>query len=168
MTEALQILPNGRRALGAPCSPGLSLAIGRALGTVVVTLHGTVDDAGAAVLCSVLRDLIDEQGNLDVVVDLRRVMITDPAGHAVLRQASDWAERHGGRLTLYQRNAGRRWRGGEARNGERGAQPAVPESDSSGRRWGTAGCPPPEDDPMRLTAMASNISHMEATRATPA
>ena len=108
MTEALQARSDAGKKIGAACSPGLSLAVGRAMGTVVVTLHGTIDAAGAAVLRSVLRDLIDEQGNLDVVVDLRRVVIADADADAVFGQAFDWAARHGGRLRLHQRRPARR------------------------------------------------------------
>ena len=167
MTEAFQLDQSGGTAPGAPCSPGLSLAVGRAMGTVVVTLHGTVDAAAASVLECVLRDLIDEQGNLDVVVDLRRVVISDPAGHAVLVQASAWADRHGGRLTLC-RSPIRRRRGGGTAGLGRPPQPAVPDSESSGRRWTTGTGAASKGDPIRVTAVPSSSSHMEATSATPA
>jgi hypothetical protein len=43
--------------------------IARALGRVVLTLHGPLDDGAAPRLPGVLVDLIEGQGNLDVVVD---------------------------------------------------------------------------------------------------
>ncbi|MGI8776293.1 MAG: STAS domain-containing protein [Acidimicrobiales bacterium] len=61
-------------------STPFSMAIGRALGTVVVTAHGDLDDAGAANLERVLDDLIDGQGNLHVVVDLHDVGAVGPSG----------------------------------------------------------------------------------------
>ncbi len=51
----------------------LSIVITRALGTVVVTVGGNVDANGCDLLQGILRDLVDDQGNLDVVLDLSGV-----------------------------------------------------------------------------------------------
>ena len=74
--------------------------MGRFLGTVVVTLHGNVDLIKAAALADVLHDLIDGQGNLAVVVDLRDVPWVDGAGVGVLASAASRIETRGGELRL--------------------------------------------------------------------
>jgi anti-anti-sigma regulatory factor len=83
-----------------PPSPHFSVRIGRALGTVVVTVHGVLDDAGAAQLGGVLNDLIDGQGNLKVVVDLRDVHAVHPSGVSTFAVAGRRAQERGGLLTL--------------------------------------------------------------------
>lgn len=52
----------------------LSLAIGRAQGTVMVTVDGDLDAAGMDGLERVLTDLIHGQGNLAVAVDLTQAV----------------------------------------------------------------------------------------------
>ena len=81
-------------------SAHFSIAIGRALGTVVVTVHGELDGPGARHLGSVLADIIDGQGNLAVVVDLHDTIASDTSGLSVLAAASERASRHGGVLSL--------------------------------------------------------------------
>ena len=81
-------------------APGLMLAIGRALGTVVVTVRGDLNRATSPQLAEVLRDLIDDQGNLSVVVDARAASLSSPEGAAAFAVAAQWANRHGGTLTL--------------------------------------------------------------------
>jgi anti-anti-sigma factor len=73
----------------------LSLAVGRALGTVVVTVDGTVGEEGRQLLEGVLTDLIEGQGNLTVAVDLRKATI-DCAAVIVLGAAAERARGHGG------------------------------------------------------------------------
>ncbi|MGH9156187.1 MAG: STAS domain-containing protein, partial [Acidimicrobiales bacterium] len=73
----------------------------RALGTVVVTVHGDLDGAGAGKLSIVLADLIDGQGNLAVVVDLHDAGASDVGGAlAVFAAAARKAGRRGGALRL--------------------------------------------------------------------
>ena len=55
------------------------VAVGRALGTVVVTVHGNIDVEGCHVLHRLVRDLVEDQGNLDVVLDLWDVDDIDPS-----------------------------------------------------------------------------------------
>lgn len=81
-----------REAAGPPIS------ISRALSRVVVTLHGTLDAHAAPRLRPLLLDLIDGQGNLDVVIDLRDVAVIDHAGIGVLLGASERMHHHGGRI----------------------------------------------------------------------
>jgi anti-sigma B factor antagonist len=76
------------------------LAIRRALGTVVVTVHGDLDPPAAAQLDRVLADLIDGQGNMTVVVDLRDAQAADAGGLSVFIGAAERASRRGGSLSL--------------------------------------------------------------------
>lgn len=77
-----------------------AIVVGRFLGTIVVTLHGNVDLIKAAALAHVLHDLIDGQGNLAVVVDLRDVPWVDGAGVGILTSAASRIETRGGELRL--------------------------------------------------------------------
>jgi anti-anti-sigma factor len=83
-----------------PPSAHFSVRISRALGSVVVTVHGVLDDAGAAHLGGVLSDLIEGQGNLKVVVDLREVHAVSPSGVSTFAIAGKRAQERGGVLTL--------------------------------------------------------------------
>ncbi len=76
------------------------VVVSRALGTVVVTIRGELDTYTAPQLRSQLKDLIDEQGNLTVVVDLSKTTFIDSSGLAVLVDALQRMRRHGGSLTL--------------------------------------------------------------------
>lgn len=93
-------LPNPALARTTPRS-GFSVAVGRVLGVVVVTVHGTLGaSGGCAQLEHVLEDLIDNQGNLAVVVDLQDLTRVDPDGLAVFRSAAASAATLGGDLIL--------------------------------------------------------------------
>jgi anti-sigma B factor antagonist len=70
------------------------------MGVVVVTAHGPLDAANGAVLKSVLADLIEGQGNMNVVVDLHDVGWVDPSSLGVLVASAASAARRGGGLTL--------------------------------------------------------------------
>ena len=78
----------------------LRLAIARAFGAVVVTVHGELDIDTSSVLGQSLEDLIEGQGNLFVVVDLRDIVVSDPAGLAVLTTARGGIEERGGQFVL--------------------------------------------------------------------
>lgn len=80
--------------------PVLRLAIARALGAVVVTVHGELDASTSVVLGRRLEDLIEGQGNLFVVVDLRGVVVSDAAGLDVLVKARRCMEERGGQFVL--------------------------------------------------------------------
>ncbi len=77
-----------------------SLVFGRALGKVVVSIHGPVDARTAPELRHRLRDLIDGQGNRHVVLDLRWTTLVDPAGLTVLVDAHKRMQRIAGELVL--------------------------------------------------------------------
>jgi anti-anti-sigma factor len=77
-----------------------AIVIGRFRGTVIVTLHGALDLSVSAGLGRMLHDLIEGQGNLSVVVDLRDVGRIDSSGVDVLGSASDQIAARGGELRL--------------------------------------------------------------------
>lgn len=81
-------------------APRFSMAIGRFAATVVVTLHGTLDAGASMDLARVLHDLIDDQGNLALVIDLRDLDEIDPSGVEVLATAAAAEEVRGGALRL--------------------------------------------------------------------
>lgn len=77
-----------------------TVAIGRSLGRVVLTLDGELDTAAAPILRSTLLDVIEAQGNLDVVIDLAGLEFIDSRGLSVLLDADRTARERGGTLTL--------------------------------------------------------------------
>jgi anti-anti-sigma factor len=72
----------------------------RALGMVVVTVHGELGAASSGQLRYILWDLIDQQGNRNVVVDLRDMTLGDGADHELFVDAARRAREGGGYLTL--------------------------------------------------------------------
>ena len=76
------------------------MTVSRALGRVVLTLHGDLDTASAPMLRSSLRDLIEEQGNLDVIIDMAQLEFIDSQGLSVLLAGDRMAKARGGNLTL--------------------------------------------------------------------
>lgn len=80
-------------------TPALSLVIGRAVGTVVVTVEGALNLEGSALLARVLTDLIEGQGNLAVAVDLGTAIV-DPVAVTVFADAAKRASERGARFIL--------------------------------------------------------------------
>jgi anti-anti-sigma factor len=78
----------------------LTVGIGRVLGTVVVTLRGSLDREDGRRLRAALKDLIEHQGNRDVVVDLHELRTLDLMGLRVLGVAAGWAGRRGASFRL--------------------------------------------------------------------
>ena len=78
---------------------GLSVTISRALGTIVVTVHGVLDDR-AGELRRILGDLTGQPENQDVVVDLRDMTVADDAQLTLFVDASNHARERGGHLVL--------------------------------------------------------------------
>jgi anti-sigma B factor antagonist len=70
------------------------------LGKVVVTVHGQLDDDTASQLRDRLVDLIDGQGNRQLVLELRDMTSIDRAGIAVLVDALKRLQRNAGSLVL--------------------------------------------------------------------
>jgi anti-anti-sigma factor len=81
-------------------SCAFSIHVRRDLGAIIVTVLGELDAFGAARLEAELGDLIDGQGNMTVVVDLRRTASVDPAGLGALAAAAELVGRRAGQLTL--------------------------------------------------------------------
>lgn len=79
---------------------GFSLVFSRAFGKVVVHLHGALDARTAQALTARLVDIIDDQGNRQVVLDLRRMTAVDAAGLFVLADALKRMDDYGGELLL--------------------------------------------------------------------
>ena len=74
--------------------------VSRARGTVVVAIRGELDTYTAPRLQSHLQDLIEDQGNLAMVLDLSEMTFIDSSGLSVLVHALKRMRDHGGRLTL--------------------------------------------------------------------
>lgn len=67
---------------------------------MVVTVRGVLDGVGSVALEHVLTDLIEDQGNLALVVDLKGTTALGPEALAVLLLAAQRARRHGGQFIL--------------------------------------------------------------------
>jgi len=83
--------------------PRSSFAVRRALGTVVLSVQGAIELEDWSRIDGVLIDIIDAQGNLDVVVDLCDVTSLERAAMPMIVHAARRAHRHGGRLRLADR-----------------------------------------------------------------
>ena len=81
-------------------SAGSYLAFSRALGRVIAHVHGPIDARTGAELTDRLVDIIDDQGNRQLVVDLSQTTFIDSAGLAVLLDALRRMETNGGDLVL--------------------------------------------------------------------
>lgn len=77
-----------------------SLEFGRAMGRVVVKVVGPLNRATAPELRARLDDLIDGQGNLRFVVDLRDTTTLDRSGISVLVEALKRVQGNAGSLVL--------------------------------------------------------------------
>lgn len=80
--------------------PKFFLTFGRALGKVVVTVEGALDVDTAPELRDRLVDLIEGQGNRQLVLELRAMTSIDRAGIAVLVDALKRLQRNAGTLVL--------------------------------------------------------------------
>ncbi len=76
------------------------VTISRAFGLVIVTLNGTVDGGLTDFVRYLLVDLIEGQGNLNVLIDLRHVKAVDSSGLDVLIEAGHRMNRQGGTLRI--------------------------------------------------------------------
>ena len=83
-----------------PTGSALSLVFSRALGQVIVHLHGVLDDVTAHQLGDRLGDVIEGQGNRQLVLDLGGLTRIDGAGLPVLIDALKRVRRMGGELVL--------------------------------------------------------------------
>lgn len=99
--------------------PRSSFTIRRALGTVVVAVHGEIDFEDWSRIDGVLNDIIDAQGNLDVVVDFCEVAYMEPTAMPLIVHAARQARRHGGRLRLADRACRECFSAGPPERGDR-------------------------------------------------
>jgi anti-anti-sigma factor len=83
-----------------PDGAGFSLVFSRALGKVIVHVHGALDADTAPALKARLVDIIDDQGNRQVVLDLRKTTGVGAAGLLVLADALKRMDDYGGELLL--------------------------------------------------------------------
>ena len=88
---------------------GFSFEVSRIAGRVVLTAHGPLDASACPVLDRALRDLIDDQGNMAVVVDLADVTVCDLTCTGVLLAAARSAAQRGGELVLAASPAAVQW-----------------------------------------------------------
>jgi anti-anti-sigma factor len=79
---------------------GLDLAYRRNGRDVVVSIRGEIDLSSAPYLDQALTELIDEQGNLSVVLDLERLDFMGSTGVALLLKARERAHLRGGEIIL--------------------------------------------------------------------
>ena len=86
-----------------PLGPTSHFGVGRSGGTVVVSIHGEIGFEDWSRIDGVLRDLIDAQGNLDVVLDLGEVVYLESDAVPLIVHAARLAHSHGGRLRLADR-----------------------------------------------------------------
>jgi anti-anti-sigma factor len=77
-----------------------SLVFSRALGKVIVHIHGALDADTAQELNDRLVDAIDEEGNRYLVVDLKATTAIDADGFSVLLDALQRMQENGGELIL--------------------------------------------------------------------
>ena len=109
-TDERTATAGGSEAL-QPLGPTSCFDIGRIEGTVVVTVHGEIGLDDWARIDAILRDLIDDQGNLDVVLDLCEVAYLESDAVPLIVDAARQAHTHGGRLRLADRACRDHWRG---------------------------------------------------------
>ena len=83
-----------------PDRSAFALAFSRALGKVIVHVHGPLDTVTAPELAGGLVDIIDNQGNRQVVLDLRTMTSIDADGLFVLADALKRMDDYGGELLL--------------------------------------------------------------------
>ena len=103
-SPSAQPVPAGEARLpglirGGRGTPAVSLVVGRALGTVVVTVDGALNLDSSELLARVLTDLIEGQGNLAVAVDLGKAIV-DPEAVTVFAEAATRASKRGTRFIL--------------------------------------------------------------------
>lgn len=84
----------------SPLPPDFSLTFSRNAGSVVVRVAGELDTYTAPMMHERLADVIDGQGNLDIVVDLEGVTFMDSAGVSTVLRAHQRLRIRGGRLSV--------------------------------------------------------------------
>lgn len=93
---------------GAPVT-AVPLVIWRAEDAVVVALRTDLDRHACEILGPVLTDLIEGQGNLVVLLDMRATRMVESEALGILRLASEQAGRRGGTFGVARPSADARW-----------------------------------------------------------
>ena len=91
------------RGSQVPAEVGCSFSIRRVRGTIVVSVQGAVDLGEWSRIDRLLTDIIDAQGNLDVLLELADVVSLERAAMPLIVDAARQARDHGGRLRLADR-----------------------------------------------------------------
>lgn len=84
-----------RNATLRSSGPPLTIAVGRAVGTVVVSVRGEIDEHDAAHLNAILDDILDEAVKPEVIVDLRHLHRASRSAVAALAAAAALAAERG-------------------------------------------------------------------------
>ena len=77
-----------------------TLVVARALGHVVITVHGPLDGSRTPLLRRLLEDLVRNERRADMDVDLRDVPSIDEDTADMLVIATRWLDEAGGRLSV--------------------------------------------------------------------
>jgi anti-anti-sigma factor len=80
--------------------PVFSVAISRAVGIIVVTVHGALNVDSSGQLRHVLSDLIHQEAHPDVVVDIRDMTVGDGADLELFVDTAHCARERGGHLAV--------------------------------------------------------------------
>lgn len=140
--------PEAAGTPGGPPAADFSFAVRRARGTGVVTARGVLDGDGSHALGDVLTDLIDDRGNLAVVVDLHDLGPGRPEHLGVFAAAARSA---GGAARWSSPSQRGRWRPAlealglahlTASLGVNGGPAAAPPEDRRRREWAAPTGPP--------------------------
>ena len=106
--------PTGERRRESATGAPLSVVITRKHGTVVVTLHGALGVDGTEQLRWVLEDLMENQGNLTVVVDLSGTTTVGTSAMDTLEDLAHRASQRGGELTVTGARPANNWKPADA------------------------------------------------------
>ena len=92
------------RVAGGPSQastrPGARLSVGRTGGAILVEVEGELASGSSAAMEHLLRDLIEDQGNMEVIIDLRKVTYADAEALTVLLAGARIARQRRAALVL--------------------------------------------------------------------
>jgi hypothetical protein len=91
-------VPESDTGLGLPVEE--PIAISRTLGRVIVTVHAALDREMASVLRPLLVDLVDNQGNLDIALELRGASSVAVENVGLIADLADRVQLRGGTLSV--------------------------------------------------------------------
>jgi anti-sigma B factor antagonist len=94
-------MPAEEEAMSVDPGGDLSLRFSRVNDAVVVVVSGDLDAGTAALLRDRVRDVIEGQGNLSVILDVSDMTFIDSSGLSVLLEIHRWAHDRGGALVVH-------------------------------------------------------------------